>query len=743
MEPLEQVSDPWVAFGKVGAPASPAAASAATTADPWTQFGKVEGALPSSGAAAKQLGENALSFVKQVPTGLVHGGEALVGAPGDIRDAILSGVQGLHSIVVDALGLPPERATELEKNLKEAIERSVKGDPTLAATIQKENPQSEVRQIKPPMGGLVQSTVGALPTSQEVRTGVEKMTKGTPLEPRKPENLGADLGEAAGENAIGMVGPGGPVRKLATQVALPSIGGVAAERAAPPESKGLARAVGTVGGGIGGAAIGAAGTTIQAMRKFMPNYVTDQHVTMAEQLMRSAEQQGVHLTWPEALSQVTNRPVLADLQRILESAGRSRGHMQDHMAGRPHEIDVAGNAALDQLGPVSPEPSMLGPQAAEAAGETLDAVRGTINAAAQPHYTAAEGGLLSPREMAPVIAHPSWAAARDAVRNDPQLNRYVAHLPDNSVGFLNEVKKYINQQAEHAATPYVPGGANQQRVAGLSADAASIRNAAATSDAEQRIHPATGQSHNYETALTIESDLRRRYLEPLTTGPLGKIANHPDTQTAINYLFPAGGGVPGTQHEVATAVAALAHRNPQAAEQLVRAHAQMVFDRSMKSLQGGPNEFGGAKFAVQIAGNPQQREVLRAAVEALPGGQGRWEGFERFLEVAEATGRRQQKGSLTAFNAQELEGMKGGSAMIGAAKLGGSPGKWMTAINDKLAEWQQGRNLDGLARMITDPGAGDLLRRIARLPPDNPQALLLSARLAAQARTSQSKEEER
>jgi hypothetical protein len=46
----------------------------------------------------------------------------------------------------------------------------------------------------------------------------------------------------------------------------------------------------------------------------------------------------------------------------------------------------------------------------------------------------------------------------------------------------------------------------------------------------------------------------------------------------------------------------------------------MVFNEAARELQGGANQFAGAKFAKVIAGNSQQRENLRAAIEALPHG---------------------------------------------------------------------------------------------------------------------------
>src|SRR6185312_11875578 len=112
-------------------------------------------------------------------------------------------------------------------------------------------------------------------------------------------------------------------------------------------------------------------------------------------------------------------------------------------------------------------------------------------------------------------------------------------------------------------------------------------------------------------------------------------------------------------NEVGNAVAALAAKNPGAATQLVRAHMESVFNEATKNLQSGPNQFGAAGFAKSLVGNIQQRANLQAAVEALPNGKQLWNGIDNFLEAAEATGTRQAKGSLTAFNAPEMKALSG------------------------------------------------------------------------------------
>jgi hypothetical protein len=119
---------------------------------------------------------------------------------------------------------------------------------------------------------------------------------------------------------------------------------------------------------------------------------------------------------------------------------------------------------------------------------------------------------------------------------------------------------------------------------------------------------------------------------------------------------------------------------------------------------------------------------LKAAIEALPNGADRWKGFEHLLDIMQATGTRQAKGSLTAFNALEVPQMTTGGLQKLTA-LGLSPGKWMTFANDTFNGWSNGRNLDTLARVLTDPRYGNALKQIVRLPAGSDRALVAAGRL--------------
>lgn len=582
------------------------------------------------------------------------------------------------------------------------------------------DPESEKYARKYGRMGDVMS-IGAppeFPTSQDIQGQVEKVTG--PF--RKPQNQTEADAETVGEFLpAAIAGPGSLARKVVTQDVIPAAASITAGRLTDqnPYVKALA---GFIAGGTG-AAMSGPSSVENLIRSKIPASVTEQDITRAGQLIEHGQTRGVDVTWPEALSRVTGQPVLTDTQRILESHGQTRPQMQEFFANRPAQVDQAAKTEFGNVGPLSPQPSNIGPQAASAAEDTINAVRGAINRATRPSYDAAGQTLVPQAVHAQAMNDPLFARTLHEVRNNPELNAYLFGQSDRSVAVYDAVKQQLEQRSRNLAQPTNPD-ASQVGSSITGSLAAEVRGAAV--DASRNV--VNGPSR-YEHALGEQARLREQYLNPLLHGPLGRLADAPDTKRAINALFQSN-PLPGSQQEVATAVRAIVARRPAVAEQLVRAHAEMVFNEAARDLQGGANQFAGAKFAKVIAGNSQQRQNLQAAIEALPNGAARWQGFERLLDIMAATGTRQPKGSLTAFNELEIDSMSSKGLLDLAAK-GASPKKWMSFASDSFESWSRGRNLDQIARIITDPRSGEALRQIVRIPPGSDRALVMAGRLIA------------
>jgi hypothetical protein len=661
----------------------------AEKADPWAEYPKAE--------------SRAMDFAKSTGVGVGKGAIGLGGMVGDVRELITKGA--------GAVGISPETT-------KKAI--------TFA------NP-------------LLGPVVANAPTSADIQGKIEGVTG----EFYKPQYTTGEYGQTIGEMLpASLLGPAGGARVAAGNVAkyavLPGItsetAGQLAQKYAPDYETAARTGTAIVTGGTA-AALSRPGSASRALQGQLPDFVTPAHVQRAEALIQAAQQRGITLTWPEALSQVTGRPVLTGMQRTVEGAAASRPQMQAVMGERPQQIGTAGQAAFGKVGPVSPNPSMIGPQVGAAAEHVIGRVNAAINTATRPSYDAARQTLVPQNVHAAMMADPLFEQALNAVRNDPARNSFIRGLSDRSTIVYDAVKQELAERSTNALNPAQPGASRTVSAAtgSLSGDVRDI--AVAADRAAMGLRPGGPGVGNLEHALAEQARLREQFLEPLQRGPLGRLADKDiTTRKAIETLFPEN-PVPHTAGEVADAVRAVAQRSPRAAEELVRAHIEWTFSKSIQNLISGENQWGGAKFAAVLVGNPQQRANLRAAVEALPGGQQRWQNFNTFLEIVEATGKRLQQGTHTAFTIDELRALGASGAVVGAAKLIGSPGKLLSLIHDKLTGWQQGRNLNELAHILTDPRSGPLLQRLAELPRGSDRAAAAAVRLILQAHQSMNRPE--
>ena len=606
-------------------------------------------------------------------------------------DVAQSAVSGVNKGAIGLLGLPGDIAQGIG-NVSDYVAEKVTGE-------------------RPQRAGSGRS-IGEILGSQNLRKQYEALTG--PL--YEPQTTAGRFAQTVGEF---LPASGGGLANAAKFAVIPGVASEAAGQATEGTGfEGAARAVTAVGAGLGAAAIG--GMKAPAALSGSMQGVDDAALTQARDLMNSAAQQGIRLTWDEAIGKVTGGATnMGSLRRVVENTPEGAAVLKPMMAERPAQVAAAAGRTFDNIVPPSAQPSTIGPEVGRLAEGRVNEVRGSINAATDPLYRAAETVRLPPQDMARVRALPGFDDAAKAVRSDPQLARYVQGLPDDSVGFLNEVKKQLDTAATNAASP-VNAQQNMQRAAGFGSDAGAVRTAAEAA------------SPDYAQALAVQAAARQQILQPILDGPLGKIASK-DTTTrqAIEALFPQN-PLPGSQAEVAGAMKALVNKNPTVARQLVRAHAESVFNEATQNLASGANQFGGAKFAAQIRGNPQQAANLEAAVSALPQGPERLAGLNVFLDTLEATGYRPQAGSMTAFNQQIQQQMQGGGKVgeianavaTGGLKLPGRVTKW-------YEELRQGKNAGQLAQILVDPNALPLLRAIAKEPPGTSKALAITARLTA------------
>jgi hypothetical protein len=540
------------------------------------------------------------------------------------------------------------------------------------------------------------------PTSAQVRAPIEEQT-GKFYESQTP--AGRYTGAAMEMVPGALMGPGGPVRNA---IAFGAIPGLASEFAGEqtkgtplePYARGGAA---LVSGGIAGIATAPKNTAGLVARS--AGGATPDQLQAAEQLFQMAQQNGQPITRAEAVQFVTNSGTrLGNMQRVVEG----EGGLREFYSQRAGQNVAARDDALNSIAPPAQNfygetTATLGRPVVEAADRAIEGVRQDINRFARPHYAQGEATPLLQQDWANIQNIPGWQEARDAVRNNAQLNRYVSHLPDNSVGFVDAVKQQVEQSARAANSP-MNANRNPKIAGGLTNDAATLRQAVVDGSRQVPGSP-------YEAAMNIEAETRRRLLQPLKNGPLGKLAKSDgDVARAIDILFSPN----ASADEIAVATRLVSNVNPYAARDLTRAYLRMKFDEATQVVSRTDMSTAGASFWKEVAGNPQQRENLQAVITSLPNGGAIWPGVDRFLTILEAQSLRRPIGSETAFNKTTQEALRQGNAVQETTQAVSSGlMKLPSKISGRIEEWRMGRNVDDLARLLTDPTAGREFARMA------------------------------
>lgn len=484
-----------------------------------------------------------------------------------------------------------------------------------------------------------------------------------------------------------------------------------------------ARVVGALGGGVGSALAMRGGTAGNMIRNAVDG-ATPQQLDQAEALFVRAQQMGQPISRAEAIQSVTRGSTgMGDLQHTVEGMGG----MKQFYSQRPAQNEAAARRAFDTIEQPNLDPSRIGPAVGEAGEQIVQRVRSAINTATRPMYDAAGQNLVPQQVHRHMMADPLFAETVDTIRRDPARNALVRGQSDRSVNVYDAVAKELETRSQNAGQVLNPQH-NQTVSAVTGTLGGDVKNIAIAAD-----RAAVNGPSSYEAALATQARLRRDYLQPLLDGPIGKIAGRDTTtKNAIEALFPAN-PLPNSEREIAGAIGALAARNPRAARDLVRAHAEGVFNEATQRLAtSGPSQSGGAKFAATIRGNPQQAANLEASVRALPGGDTTWPGFNAFLENLEAQQFRQATGSRTAFKIPGVEDLKTGGLANNAAQVVASGGfRLPQKLANAVQNWNVGKNLDEISRLLTDPEAAMAFRQMATAPAGSNKALALTARLTA------------
>ncbi len=667
------MADAWAEFR-----VAPADAPPAPPADEWAAF-RTPAAAPAPPETAAQPSV-AVDVAKALPTGVAKGAIGFAGLPGDMQEMSNSlldrAMLGVAHMFMDATGLGPQAGTSERKALDELYHALGSG--------------------------------GGLPTSKDLRRGVEKVTGPLP----EPQTVPGQYAQTAGEFLPGaVVGSGGAARRAAETIIPAVLAETAGQATKGSAAEPFARLAGGVAGNAGVATAAARSNAPTRAIAAATRGTTKADLAAAQTLGETAQRVGVPLTGAEAIQGATgNATKLGDLQRAVEGSLDGGAILSQAYAQRPAQMRNAVDEALAALGPQSTAPSTLGPRGSQTAQAVIDDTRRGINRATRADYAAAGLHELHPADFEPFARNPAFHETLRQLRADPVLGPTYRDLSDRSIAVIDAVTKGMHDRGVALGNRANPGFNSE--TAGLYTGGAAEARAIARD-------PARGGSQAYDDALTAQAQARRQNLEPLEQGPLGQLAQAGDTAAATQAVLPVRPLV-GGEAELADAVTRLRARDPDLTNELIRQRLADQFDASATRLVGGEAQGGGARFAKDIAGTEQQARNLEAVLEAT-GGPAVRQPIADVLDVFRATGTRKPQGSPTDFNQQIREAvgeMPLTAQALTALRTGGA--SLLTQAGDGARRAWFGRNNRTLAEILTAPNSveqiGTILQRGTATP---------------------------
>jgi hypothetical protein len=540
------------------------------------------------------------------------------------------------------------------------------------------------------------------PTGAQINQGIRNQIG---YDYYQPQTVPGEYARTFGENLIGGLAPGGPLTRIAS-VAVPAFASegaaqIAEGMGASPTAQTMARTIAGLGGGLAVGGVNAVRGGADISLRNAAQGVTPQQLQMAAALRDRAQAAGINMTNANALQQVTGGATgLGQLQRAVEGGSPL---LQRYFAELPEQTRNAINAQLEQIGPLV-EPSQLAGQAREAANRVLQNTRANINAQARPFYRAADDQVVSAEEYAALQEIPTYREAEAAFFGSPELSAGAGG--PQSVSAINRVIQEMDTLARQADQGNMTVGANANlaRVRGESAELAKgLVDLSSPSYAQARVIGATG---------------RQNELVPIQRGPIGSIARQdelqPDLGATTGVLF-SDKPFRGEASETARALELMGEIDPSVGGPLVRQHLDRIAMEAQQDLVSGPNQFGGANFAVRAFGNPEQRETVMRALDVVnrpdpnmafppinanavpPRGS---DPMANLVEILMATGQRHQGGSQTAFIQDLQRQMRGGdvvqeswASLLNPMRI---PGRVAGAVDELTAQ----ANKDTLANLL-------------------------------------------
>lgn len=408
-----------------------------------------------------------------------------------------------------------------------------------------------------------------------------------------------------------------------------------------------------------------------------------------------------YLTEQQATAKGATRTALAKVGRMLNSGGGLDTSVAGLTAVRGQMGSMIEAATRSGDGPTA--------RALGVARDRLDEVLSDV----PEHATANANFQENSRPLAP-FQNP--AIARTIERNDLGTTHVMPpeNVPSAIFGggrpALDAFRAVAPPEARHAlendlATRVLQGA--QDGTGRVNADSLSQR-IQAEGDAFGAFPHVRRGLQNVVTADQKMAGQRTSLVGRVAGLPDGAGATTPLTQRVGDTLLPRD-PLAGSEAEVADAAARLHAQAPGVSDDVIRQHLADKMDGSAVDLAGGPNQGQGVKFRNLVAGSPQQRTNLVAAL----GGPQRAQGLSELLDTLQAQSYRKAAGSNTAMDLGSREAMAQPSGLMRAGAAALNPLAAAThGFGEILSQHAADRNSAALAHLFAAP---DSVAQIAAL----------------------------
>lgn len=538
-----------------------------------------------------------------------------------------------------------------------------------------------------------------------------------------PQRLYSDVVKGATGGAL--MGPAGSL------IAAPAAGaasglasGSAREMGAGPYGQ---FAAGLIAGGATSIPSAIRSTPAQIASAALKN-LTPAQSDAANILMAHAKAMGTPITPAEALAHVQGSNPLQAVQRVIEQSKAGQDTLGPMMNARPANNTQAFQGVADSIAPAPQNPYQTPFGLAGAAQSKIDQTRMAINEAARPNYQAAEDTTLVDN---PILQNPRVQQAVQQVTANPNYQQLIAGADPASIKVLDLARRSIGDARDAAA---IKGENTDAWLHGSAHDAL-----------QQAMEQA---SPEYQQAVSTVRDKSQALLNPLQQGPVGALAatlkdrgeplNGDNAMTQqMNILMPNN----PSATNASTISGAVGDIGPQNVAPWTRQALEAKYAQATRNNVPGENQWGGAKFAATVSGNPKQADNLNALVSSSAGPDAQQK-LANYLNVMGAQGKRLPTGSATAFNQQMIHQLQNPDSAV--AELGpglyaatkGDPTAGALKVGDyllgKYHQFKYGQNTSKMAEVLSNSEDLDKLRTMAQNARYNPAtAALMSSILAA------------